>query len=147
MTKSLNPSNLTERSAIRTLLVVSLCATMAAFGCTTDRNLGNGDPVSTPGVRSTPTGGTSAGSESEPVPPPMMSSFSNGSVPVRSLTAVQPRIARLSADQAAAIMAQQQQPRVRVLGPASPNNGGRPYVSDRVMYSAQQINSGYTVNS
>ena len=48
MNKSLNHSNLHERSATRTLLVVSLCGALAAFGCTTDRNLGNGDPVVTP---------------------------------------------------------------------------------------------------
>jgi hypothetical protein len=141
MSKSLINSNLSERSTIRTLLAISLCASMAAFGCTTDRNLGNGDPVTTPGTRSVPTSGTSAGSESEPVPPPMMSSmsssFSNG--------AVQPRIARLSADEAAAIMAQQQ-PRVRVLGPVSPGNGSRPYVSD-LMLPRQQREARYTINS
>lgn len=136
MSKSLSKSNLSERSATRPLLAVFLCASMAAFGCTTDRNLGNGDPVVTPGVRSVPTGGSSAGSESEPVPPPMMSSSTDGS---------HPRIARLTADQAAAIMAQQQ--RVRVLGPASPDNGGRPYVSDRMMLPSQQIQSQYSVNS
>jgi hypothetical protein len=137
MSKSLSNSNLSGRPAIRPLLAVFLCTSMAAFGCTTDRNLGNGDPVGTPGVRSVPTGGTSAGSESEPVPPPMMSSSSAGTV--------QPRIARLSADQAAAIMAQQQ--RVRVLGPASPDNGGRPYVSDRMMVSSQQYGAQSSVNS
>jgi hypothetical protein len=139
MIKPLTTSNLHERSAIRTLLAISLCASMAAFGCTTDRNLGNGDPVTTPGTRSVPTGGTSAGSESEPVPPPMMSSFSNGAVPV------QRRVARLSADEAAAIMAQQQ-PRVRVLGPVSPDNGGRPYASDQ-MLPQQQREMRYTINS
>ena len=139
MNKSLITSNLHERSSIRTLLAVSLCASMAAFGCTTDRHLGNGDPVTTPGTRSVPTGGTSAGSESEPVPPPMMSSFSNGSVPVRTFHG------RLSADEAAAIMAQQQ-PRVRVLGPVSPGNGGRPY-SDQTMLAQQQGVGPASVNS
>jgi len=139
MSKLLKNRNLSEQSGFRALLALSLCASMAAFGCTTDRTLGNGDPVGTPGLRTAPTGGTSAGSESEPVPPPMMSSFSNGAFPI------QPRIARLSAAESAAIMAQQL-PRVRVLGPASPDNGGRPYVSD-LMTPRPQFTPQYSVNS
>ena len=68
MSKSLIKSNLAERSSTRALLAVSLCASMAAFGCTTNRTLGNGNPVVTPGSRTSPTSGTSAGSESEAVP-------------------------------------------------------------------------------
>ena len=139
MSKSLIKSNLSERSPRRALLAVSLCASMAAFGCTTDRTLSNGDPVVTPGSRTAPTGGTSAGTESEAIPPPMMSSFSNGSVPVRTFDE------RLSANAAAAIMAEQQ-PRVRVLGISSPDNGGRPYASDRMMV-AQQGEVRSSVNS
>jgi hypothetical protein len=116
MTKVLNLNHLSERLTSRMLLATFLCTTLAALGCTTDRNLGNGDPVVTPGVRSAPTGATSSGSESEPLPPPMMSSFSNGSVEV------QPQLAQLSAAEAAAIMAQHQ-PRVRVLGPVAPGPG------------------------
>lgn len=146
MSKSLIKSNLAERFPTRALLAVSLCATMAAFGCTTDRTLGNGDPVVTPGSRTSPTSGTSAGSESEAVPPPMMSSmsssmsssFSNGSVPVRTIHG------RLSADEAAAIMAQQQ-PRVRVLGPVSP--GPRSYASNQMMVAQQQSGGATSVNS
>ena len=138
MSKSLIKSNLAERSPKRALLAVSLCAAMAAFGCTTDRTLGNGDPVVTPGSRTSPTSGTSAGSESGAVPPPMMSSFSNGSVPVRTMNG------RLSADEAAAIMAQQQ-PRVRVLGPVSP--GPRPYASNQMMLAQQQGGGQTSVNS
>jgi hypothetical protein len=139
MSKSLIKSNLAERSSTRALLAVSLCATMAAFGCTTDRTLGNGDPVVTPGSRTSPTGGTSAGSESEAIPPPMMSSFSNGSVPVRNFDG------RLSADEAAAIMAEQQ-PRVRVLGPVSP--GPRPsYGASQMMLAQQQAGGQTSVNS
>jgi len=125
MNKSLIKRNLAERFPTRALLAVSLCATMAAFGCTTDRTLGNGDPVVTPGSRTSPTSGTSAGSESEAVPPPMISSFSNGSVPVRTMHG------RLSADEAAAIMAQQQ-PRVRVLGTVAPGDGSHPYTTGRM---------------
>jgi hypothetical protein len=140
MSKSLIKSNLAERFSTRALLAVSLCASMAAFGCTTDRNLGNGDPVVTPGSRTSPTSGAPSGSESEAVPPPMMSSFSNGSVPVRTIHG------RLSAAEAAAIMAQQQ-PRVRVLGPVSPGNSSRPYVSDRMMLAQQQGGGASSVNS
>ncbi len=139
MSKSLKNSNLSERSPIRALLAVSLCASMAAFGCTTDRTLGNGDPVVTPGSRTSPTSGTSAGSESGALPPPMMSSFSNGSVPVL------PRTGRLTADAAAAIMLDQQ-PRVRVLGPVAPGPG-RPYLSDQMMASQQQGAAQTSVNS
>ncbi|HEU4888708.1 MAG TPA: hypothetical protein VFV49_12550, partial [Thermoanaerobaculia bacterium] len=92
MSKVLKNSDLSERPAIRTLLVVSLCASIAAFGCTTDRTVGNGDPVTTPGVRTSPTGGATTGTETESVPPPMMSSYSGS----QALPAVRAR-ARVSA--------------------------------------------------
>lgn len=111
MSKVLKTSNLSQRPAIRTLFAISFCASIVAFGCTTDRNVANGDPVVTPGLRTSPTGGMSTGSESASVPPPMMSS------------------SRVSASDAAAIMAQHQS-RVRILGLAWPGNGGRPYASD-----------------
>jgi hypothetical protein len=57
MSKSLIEKNLGKS----TLAAVSLVLTIAAFGCTTDRNLGNGDPVTTPGLRSIQTGCTSDG--------------------------------------------------------------------------------------
>jgi hypothetical protein len=146
MSKTLKASNLSERPASRTLLAVSLCATMAAFGCTTDRNVSNGDPVVTPGVRTSPTGGTSGGSETGNTPPPMMSSYSGEALP-----AVQPRrVARVSAAEAAAILAEQQ-PRVRYLGVGYPGTPNRPYVSDGqtnlFTYPAQQVNPRVTVNS
>jgi hypothetical protein len=143
MSKTLKTNHLSERPAIRALLVISLCATMAAFGCTTDRNLGNGDPVVTPGLRTSPIGGNSPGSESPAVPPPMMSSY-NGS---DALPAVRPRVApQTTAAEAAAIMAEHQ-PRVRVLGTVSPNSGGRPYYSDRAQYASGQVSNGYSINS
>lgn len=146
MSKALKSLNLTERPASRTLLAVSLCATMAAFGCTTDRNIGNGDPVVTPGVRTSPTGNTGAGSETGNMPPPMMSSYSGEALP-----AVQPRrVARVSAAEAAAILAENQ-PRVRYLGAGYPSAPNRPYVSDGqtnlFTYPAQQVNPRSTVNS
>lgn len=116
MGKRLNQSNLTERPGTRTLLAISLSLSMAAFGCTTDRNLGNGDPVTTPGVRTSPTGSSSPGSESAPTNPPM---YSSSSYEQSALPPVSRRNIRLSPDQAAALMAQHQvQPRVRVLGPS-----------------------------
>lgn len=91
MSKMLKKHKLTERPAIRTLFAISLCATMAAFGCTTDRSVANGDPVVTPGLRSAT------------LPPPMMSSSS------------------VSASDAASIMAQHQRVRVLgVASPGNP---------------------------
>lgn len=137
MGKRLNSNNLTERPAMRALVAVSLTLSMAAFGCTTDRNLGNGDPVTTPGVRTSPTGSSSPGSESAPTNPPMYSSSASYD---QALPPVSRRNIRLSPDQAAAVMAQHQaQPRVRVLGPSGAGMaagsstvaaGQRGYVSD-----------------
>ena len=141
--------NLSGRPALPALLALSLCASMLAFGCTTDRTLGNGDPVVTPGLRSSPTGGSYTGSESAPTPPPMMSSSTYSTSPLPTVRAR--RGTRLSADEAAAIMADNH-PRVRVLGPVSPGNGGRPYVSDQSMgvvppYYTPQITVNSSINS
>lgn len=106
MSKMLKNNKLSERPAIRTLFAISLCASLVAFGCTTDRNLADGDPVVTPGLRTSPTGGMPSGSEVPTFPPPMMSS---------SLET--------------ATMLAQQQTRVRVLGVTSPGNTGRPYLT------------------
>jgi hypothetical protein len=142
MSKSLKNNNLSERAATRTLLAVSFVAAMAAAGCTTDRNLGNGDPVVTPGLRTSPIGGVSPGSESAPTPPPMMSSYSGA----EALATVRPRVARPSAAEVAAILAERHQPRMRVLGPSWPGNAGRSYASDRTL-STQQLDRRYTINS
>jgi hypothetical protein len=139
MSKVLKKSDLAERPAIRTLLAVSLCASIAAFGCTTDRTLGDGDPVVTPGLRTSPTGGTSAGSENESVPPPMMSSYSG----TQPLPAVRPRISR----EEAALLLTEMQPRVRVLGVVAPGPSDRPYVSDQFAGIAPTIPVRSTVNS
>lgn len=137
--------NLSGRPAMPAFVALSLCASMLAFGCTTDRNLGNGDPVTTPGLRTSPTGSSSPGSESSPTPPPMISSSTyNANQP---LAAVQRRSTRLTADEAAAIMAQHQ-PRVRYLGVVSPGPR-RVYESERMaMQQQQQVLPGqYTINS
>ena len=146
MNKALKNSNLPQRPAIRPLLAISLTLSLAAFGCTTDRTLGNGDPVTTPGLRTSPTGGSSIGSEStsssQSLPPSMTSSSSSR---FDALPAVTPK-KRLTADQAAAIMAQYQSaPRVRVLGPALPGAAGRAYASDGVV-TGQYINPALITN-
>lgn len=135
MSKTLNEKNLSERPAIRTLLAISLCASMVAFGCTTDRTVSNGDPVVTPGVRTTPTGATTGG-ESEALPPPMMSSSN-----------VMPRALLVTPAQAAVIMASHQPPRVKVLGTVSPGNVDRSYQSDRVSSAVPAYGQIATVNS
>lgn len=143
MSKVLKNSELSERPAIRTLLAVSLCASIAAFGCTTDRTVGNGDPVVTPGVRTSPTGGAATGTETESVPPPMMSSYSGA----QTLPVVRSR-ARVSSEEAALILTELQ-PRVRVLGPVSPGNSTRPYLSDGLQdrINAQRLGQRSTINS
>jgi hypothetical protein len=143
MSKVLKNSDLSERPAIRTLLAVSLCASIAAFGCTTDRTVGNGDPVVTPGVRTSPTGGASTGTETESTPPPMMSSYSGA----QALPAVRPRTARMSREEAALLLTELQ-PRVRVLGPVAPGNGGRGYsVDPQLIANAQRVGQRSTINS
>lgn len=143
MSNSMQEHKLSGRSATRSLVAFSLALSLAAFGCTTDRHLGNGDPVTTPGVRTSPTSGASTGSETEPVPPPMLSSS-------RYDAAVVNRPQRLSAAEAAAIMADNQ-PAVRVLGPASPGLPGQPYFSDgrtnTFSWPAYQTNPQLSVNS
>jgi hypothetical protein len=147
MSKTLKTGNLNSRPMVRTLVAVSLSISLAAFGCTTDRTLGNGDPVVTPGVRTSPTGNTSTGSETTPtVPAPMFSSsIDNG----QALPAVRPRASR--ADQAAAVIADQA-PRVRYLGVAMPGQSGRGYFSDanpsgQFQNPALRTNPQLTVNS
>jgi len=147
MSKALKTDKLNSRPVVRTLVAVSLSISLAAFGCTTDRTLGNGDPVVTPGVRTSPTGNTSTGSETTPsVPGPMFSSsIDNG----QALPAVRPRASR--ADQAAAVIAGQA-PRVRYLGVTMPSMSGRVYHSDGLVTGAFQnpalrTNPQATVNS
>lgn len=155
MSKTLKNSNLTQHPATRALVAVSLSISLAAFGCTTDRTVGNGSPVTAPGVRNTPTSGTSTGTESAPTPPPSMTS-SSSYVGAQALPTVQRRGARVSAAEAAALLAQQQ-PRVRYLGPAYPggtqsSGAASGYASDRQVTGqfqnpALRTNPQITVNS
>lgn len=119
----LNEKNGLWQRTSRSLLAVSLAASLAAIGCTTNQNLGNGTPTrSGPDVRTGPTSGVTSGGESytPPMPPPMTSSYSRPEV-VPTTT----RSIRLSPGEAAAIMAQHQVSRVRYLGVSNPGpNGG-----------------------
>jgi hypothetical protein len=76
MGKIFDHKDLQTRRTSRSLLALSLAASLAAFGCTTNLNLGNGAPSrSGSEIRTAPTSGVSSGSESAPVlPPPMTSS-------------------------------------------------------------------------
>lgn len=126
MGKIHNSKDLQEQRTSRSLLAISLAASLAAFGCTTNLNPGNGTPTrSGPELRSAPTSGVTSGSETI-TPPPMTSSYTRAD----ALPRVQRRSIRQSADQAAAIMAGRQALRGRYLGPANPGPGNRPYHSD-----------------
>lgn len=131
MIKNLKNRQLRQRS---TLLAVALSTTLALGACTTDRHLGDGDPVTTPGVRTTPTSGV-GGSESAPTNPPMMSSTG---VAVRSA----PR--PMSAAEAAALLVDNLPP-VRVLGPSSPDAATRGYVSEGLQ-TGQFVNPAIRTN-
>jgi hypothetical protein len=122
-------NDLQKRRTTRSLLAVSLAASLAAFGCTTNLNPGNGTPTRTgPELRSAPTSGVTSGSETAaPTPRPMTSSYDRAQV----LPPVKPRsITRRSPAEAAAIMAGRQTLRGRYLGQVNPGPGNRPYVSD-----------------
>lgn len=153
MSKALKNSNLSGGSGTRALLVISLSAALAAFGCTTDRNIGNGTPLTTPGMRVSPTSGSaSPGSETAPTTPPSMTSSS--SLSAQPLPVVQRRSVRVSPAEAAAIMAQHQ-PRVTYLGPADPGLGLNPgsstangtYVTGAYQNPALRTNPQLTINS
>ena len=143
MRKTLNKSKLIERT-----MAVSLVVLLAAIGCTTNRNPGPGEPyVGGPGLRPTSTSGNVSSAQPS-VPPPMTSSYTGA----EALPAVKARSSSLplTADEAAAVIAGQQ-PRVKVLGPASPGTSGG-YHSDGVVTGqplnwAAVINPQSTVNS
>lgn len=141
-------NDLQKQRVARPLLAVSLAASLAAFGCTTNQNLGNGTPTrSGPDVRTAPTSGVTSGGETTS-PPPMTSSYTRAEV-LPSVT--QRTIRRRSPDEAAAIMAGGVQPaRGRYLGVVSPGTPGRGYQSDSVQTfvpPALQTNPQLTINA
>jgi len=125
MGKNLNTKDLARGRASRSLLAVSLAVSLAAFGCTTNHNLGNGTPVRSGGeMRSAPSSGVTSGQE-RATTPPMTSSYMGADV----LPRIAPRSAS-RADRAAAILAGNQPARGRYLGIVNPGPAGRPYASD-----------------
>ena len=144
MGKRLKQKSLRAQRTTRSLLAVSLAATLAAAGCTTNQNLGNGTPArSGSELRSAPTSGVTSGRE-RTSPQPMTSSYTRAEV----LPAVKP-LSR--ADRAAAIMAGHQRLRGRYLGVVNPGPAGRPYVSDgrtgQLVNPALLTNPQLTINS
>jgi len=132
----------------RSLLAVSIAASLAAFGCTTNHNLGNGTPTrSGPDVRSAPTSGVTTGGETYtlPPPPPMTSSYSGPDSRPTSST----RTIRRSPDEAAAIMAGHQASRGVYLGVTNPgpNGGVVDPQTNRVVNPSMLVNPQLTVNS
>lgn len=156
MRKTLKNDNLAGRPTARAIAALTLTVSLAAFGCTTNRTPGNGEPLqgapgAGPGVpTSGVTGGTSSGTGN--VNPPMTSSsMRNDSLPTATARS---RKLPLSPDEAAAIMAGSNDFRrgVRVLGPVNPGSAGRRYVSDGVVTGqfqnpAMSLNPIVTVNS
>ena len=139
MRNSLKKKNLNERPAARAIVALSLTATLAAFGCTTNRTPGNGDPVhSGPGLgpNASPTAGVPGTSSGGAVPnPPMMSS----STYVESLpSANRAKRLPLTPDEAAAVMADHAvlSRTAKVLGPVNPGLTNHQYVSEGVVTGA-----------
>lgn len=140
------------RRTSRSLFAITLAASLAAFGCTTNQNLGNGTPTrSGPDVRTAPSSGVTSGGETTTppsMPPPMTSSYTRSEV----LPAASSRTIRRSPAEAAAIMARHQADRGRYLGVVSPGASSRSYVSDAVpsgqfQNPALAANPQLTVNS
>ncbi|HWW61867.1 MAG TPA: hypothetical protein VN181_10905, partial [Thermoanaerobaculia bacterium] len=110
MRKALTSNNL-QRDISKALAAVSLMAVLAVFGCSTNRNPGNGEPYTggpswgptTPSSTSTPGGGSSSGTSG--VPPSMTSSST------------------LSTNDAALAILAEHQLQPRILGPAAPDGG------------------------
>ena len=135
MGKTHEHNDLHSRRTLRSLLAFTLAASLAAFGCTTNLNPGNGTPMRVgPELRSAPTSGISTGSETPvppPPPPPMTSSYTRSEA-APNVAVKQRQSIRRSAAEAAAIMAGHQATRGRYLGPANPGPAGRAYASDFV---------------
>jgi hypothetical protein len=152
MGKSNHDNTLHGQRTSRSLLAISLAASLAAFGCTTNLNPGNGTPTRSPEVRTAPTAGVTSGGETTTPPvdpatnPPMTSSYSRP----EPLPAVTQRSIRRSAAEAAAIMADNQPSGGRYLGIVSPGTPGRGYQSDRIatfVPPALQTNPQLTLNA
>ena len=150
----LNDGNTLHRQRTsRSLLAISLAASLAAFGCTTNHNLGNGTPArSGPEVRSAPTSGVTSGGETTTPPvtnPPMMSSYTRSEA-LPTVTVRSTGVIKRSPDEAAAIMAGHRASGGRYLGVVSPDSAGRAYESTQIqtfVNPAMLVNPQRTVNS
>jgi len=137
-----------RKQNLNALLAISLVASLAAFGCTTNTMRGAGEPwTGGPGVGPASPSSTS-GTSVPTTPPPMTSSYTRADEPVKPMRS---HMRPLSAAEAAAIMAGHQ-PRVRVLGPVDPGPANRPYVSDglvtgQVAYANPQGTINSSINS
>jgi hypothetical protein len=134
------------RKALRNsnLMAFALVATLAAFGCTTNRTHGEGEPyMGAPSVGPMSPTSNTGGTSVPTTPPPMTSSYRGNE------QALVTRPHRLTPDEAASIMASHS-PKVRVLGPVDPGPG-RPYASDGVVtgqvLNYASVNPQMTVNS
>lgn len=147
MRKTLRSKNLHER----TWLAVTLAVSLAAFGCTTNRTPGAGEPyIGGPGVGpSAPSSHISSNRATTAMPPPMTSSYQRDDALPTTITTRSTSRLPLTADEAAAIIAGQQ--RVRVLGPANPGVSGGYHsdglVTGQVRDSASIVNPQMTLNS
>ncbi|HUR83520.1 MAG TPA: hypothetical protein VM733_22380 [Thermoanaerobaculia bacterium] len=152
MGKIYDSKDLLTRRTSSSLLAVSLAASLAAFGCTTNLNPGNGSPVrSGSEIHTAPTSGLNSGSESAPVtPPPMTSNYTRSEMVPAVKTQQRSNSIHHTAAEAAAIMAGRTALRGRYLGPASPGSSGRAYASDSAggfVNPAMLTNPQPTINS
>ena len=147
MGKSHQNKNLQRTRASRSLLAVSLAASLAAFGCSTNYTLGDGVPDrSGPEVQSAPTSGINSGSE-RPTPPPVERNYLPPMTSSSRVDASALNVVRTSsrADRAAAIMAQHQGAQGRYLGVVNPGLSGRGYHSD-AQPTGQWVNPAMLAN-
>ena len=149
MRKVLSNSNLHERRGVRIIVGFALVASLAVFGCTTNRTHAEGEPyIGGPSVGPSSPTSSNYGTSTPTTPPPMTSSYKGSEQ--AEFTA--PRPHRLTPDEAAMIMADHL-PRVRVLGPAAPGPATRPYASEGLVTGQvaiaglQPVTANTTLNS
>lgn len=152
MRKTLDPRNLSERPLARALAALSLSASLAAFGCSTNHMPGNGQPAGLEPTVGTTAPGVSGTSSGTTTPPPMVSSSTYDASMLNAATvntvnsgASATGIHRRTADEAAAIMAGVAPLRGRVLGPVSPATN-RPAQSAPAIVTGQFINPALRTN-
>ena len=154
MGKSHENKNLQRPLISRSLLAVSLAASLAAFGCSSNYTWGEGVPDrSGPEVQRVPASGIGIGSE-RPTPPPMERPLPQPMTSSSRMEASTLPVVRTAsrADRAAAVMAQHQAARGRYLGVVNPGINGRAYHSDarptgQWVNPAMLANPQQTINS